>query len=153
MARVESPRSSSNVGRDQASYRALADFATRQNVPVVQYRPRYLCLADDHPMHCGYDPNPFLKDADLVIVADSDVPWLPEQIDLIPGCKVVHIGLDPLFARYPIRGFQADSGLDVDGIPGPKTLAALRRAIPFGAGGAGIWNRVVRFLAALFGRS
>ena len=113
----------SNVGRDQASYRALADFATRQNVPVVQYRPRYLCLADDHPMHCGYDPNPFLKDADLVIVADSDVPWLPEQIDLIPQCKVVHIGLDPLFARYPIRGFQADLAITGDLAASLDTLA------------------------------
>lgn len=62
-------------------------------------------------------------------------------------------GLMGPLTRKAIRGFQADSGLDVDGIPGPKTLAALRRAIPFGAGGAGIWNRVVRFLAALFGRS
>jgi peptidoglycan hydrolase-like protein with peptidoglycan-binding domain len=62
-------------------------------------------------------------------------------------------GLMGPLTRKAIRGFQVDSGLDVDGIPGPKTLAALRRAIPFGAGGAGIWNRVVRFLAALFGRS
>lgn len=113
----------SNVGRDAASYLALADFATRQKVPVVQYRPRYLCLADDHPMYCGYDPNPLLKDADLVIVADSDVPWLPDQINLPQGCKVVHIGMDPLFARYPIRGFQADLAITGDLAASLNTLA------------------------------
>jgi hypothetical protein len=24
------------------------------------------------------------------------------------GCKVIHLGLDPLFANYPIRGFACD---------------------------------------------
>ncbi len=118
----------SNIGREPASYRALSDFATRQNVPVVQYRPRYLCLADDHPMHCGYDPNPLLKEADLVIVADSDVPWLPEQVDLPAACKVVHIGLDPLFARYPIRGFQADLAIAGDPAAALDALAAAATA-------------------------
>jgi acetolactate synthase-1/2/3 large subunit len=118
----------SNIGRELDSFTALSSFATRQNVPVVQYRPRYLCLADDHPMHCGYDPNPFLKDADLVIVADSDVPWLPEQIDLPVNCKVVHIGLDPLFARYPIRGFQADLAIMGDLAAALGTLAAATTA-------------------------
>ena len=69
------------------------------------------------------------------------------------GYPVEADGLMGPLTRKAIRGFQADNGLAVDGIAGPKTLAALRRAIPFGAGGAGIWNRVVRFLAALFGES
>ncbi len=114
----------SNVGRDQGSFAALDAFARRQNVPVVQYRPRYLCLASDHPMHCGYDPNALLKDADFVLVADSDVPWLPEQVDLPAGCKVVHVGLDPLFARYPIRGFQADLAVTGDLEAALNSLAA-----------------------------
>ncbi|MGE0151553.1 MAG: thiamine pyrophosphate-requiring protein [Reyranellaceae bacterium] len=121
----------SNAGREAASFAALSSFAAAQKVPVVQYRPRYLCLADDHAMHCGYDPNPFLKDADLVIVADSDVPWMPEQVDLPAGCKVVHLGLDPLFARYPIRGFQADLAIvgdlaaALDGLRGAAAAPAL----------------------------
>lgn len=69
------------------------------------------------------------------------------------GYPVEADGLMGPLTRGAVRRFQADNGLDVDGVPGPKTLAALRLAIPFGAGGAGIWNRVLRFLAALFGRS
>jgi len=75
---------------------------------VVQYRPRFASLPTDHAMHCGYDPAPFIGDADLVLVLECDVPWLPDHAAPASGAKVVHLGTDPLYARYPIRGFRAD---------------------------------------------
>src|SRR5262249_22172652 len=41
-----------------------------------------------------------------------------------PGARVVHIGLDPLFSRYPMRGFPAD--LSILGAPA-AVLDALGR--------------------------
>ena len=35
---------------------ALADFAERFAIPVVEHRPRHLCLPADHPCHLGYNP-------------------------------------------------------------------------------------------------
>jgi hypothetical protein len=28
-------------------------------------------------MHCGWDPHALLKEADVVLVVDCDVPWIP----------------------------------------------------------------------------
>jgi acetolactate synthase-1/2/3 large subunit len=84
-----------------------------------------MALSTEHPMHCGWDPHGLLKSADLVLVVDCDVPWIPKEGKPAPGTKVVHIGPDPLFARYPLRGFPADIALT--GAVGP-TLQALWRA-------------------------
>ena len=80
-------------------------------MPVVHYRPRYLALSTEHPMQCGWDPQPFLKEADVVLVVDCDVPWIPREGNPKPEARIIHIGPDPLFARYPLRGFRTDLAL------------------------------------------
>jgi len=100
-----------NGGRTADSSRAIEQLAQALAVPVVHYRPRYLALSTEHPMHCGWDPHALLKQADLVLVVDCDVPWIPKEGGPLPSAKVVHIGPDPLFARYPLRGFRTDLAL------------------------------------------
>ncbi|HWA38215.1 MAG TPA: thiamine pyrophosphate-requiring protein [Burkholderiales bacterium] len=97
-----------DAGRTDAGWRAMERFASAQRVPVVQYRPRYASLPTEHPMHAGYDPAPYLRDADLVLVLECDVPWIPEHFQPPAQAKVVHLGADPLYARYPLRGFRSD---------------------------------------------
>jgi acetolactate synthase-1/2/3 large subunit len=129
LAKAERPvLITANAGREPAGVAALTRLAETATLGVVQYRPRYLCLATDHPMHCGYDATPLLNQADLVLVVDCDVPWIPDQVKLKPGCKVVHIGCDPLFARYPIRGFRADIAITAQVAPALEALADLMAA-------------------------
>ena len=97
-----------SAGRDPAAVAALADFAQRFAMPVVEHRQRHLSLPADHPCHLGYDPSALLDDADAILVLECDVPWIPSRKAPPPDCKVIHIGVDPLFSRYPIRGFPAD---------------------------------------------
>ncbi len=114
------------LGRDPAIVPVFADLAERFALPVVSYRPRYLCLPSDHPMHMGFEPAPWVKDADAVLVLDCDVPWIPNLHPLNPAAKVIHMGADPLFGRYVIRGFPAD--LAITGTPAsslPMLAAAL----------------------------
>ena len=33
-----------------------------------------------HPLHLGFDSTPYLKEADVVLVIDTDVPWLPTVV-------------------------------------------------------------------------
>jgi len=100
-----------NGGRTLDSSRAIEQLAQALAVPVVHYRPRYLALSTEHPMHCGWDPHPLLREADVVLVVDCDVPWIPREGNPTPTAKVIHIGPDPLFARYPLRGFRTDIAL------------------------------------------
>ena len=119
-----------SAGRDPAAVEALADFAQRFAIPVVQHRPRHLCLPADHPCHLGYDAGPFLDSADAILVLECDVPWVPSLKAPQPECKVIHLGVDPLFSRYPIRGFPCD--LAITGAPAgalPELGAALDRHV------------------------
>jgi acetolactate synthase-1/2/3 large subunit len=114
-----------NGGRTAESSRAIEQLAQALAVPVVHYRPRHLALSTEHPMHCGWDPHALLKEADVVLVVDCDVPWIPKEGKPKPEAKVIHVGPDPLFARYPLRGFRAD--ISLTGAVAP-TLQALWRS-------------------------
>src|SRR5439155_7083303 len=100
-----------NAGRDAAAFGALAQFSERFAIPVVQHRPRYLSLASSHPMNLGFDPTRFVQRADVIVVIKSDVPWIPSRAAPAPECRVIQCGFDPLFTRYPLRGFACDLGI------------------------------------------
>src|SRR5258706_1328190 len=97
-----------DVGETGAGIDALGALAARHAIPVISYRARFLGLADDHAMHLGYDPNALLREADAVLVVECDVPWIPREAQPRDDAPVIQLGIDPLYARYPIRGFRAD---------------------------------------------
>ena len=86
----------------------LSRLAEQWALPVVPYNTRYFALSANHPMFQGSMPGPLLEDADLVIVIESDVPWLPSKEQPPAGARIVQIGEDPLYARYPMRSFPSD---------------------------------------------
>ena len=102
---------------------ALAALAERFAIPVVCYRPRYMCLGNDHPMHMGFEPGPLIKDADVILVVDCDVPWIPSLHKVNPDAKVIQLAVDPLFAKYPVRGFPSDLSIAADSGPALVQLA------------------------------
>ncbi len=115
-----------STGRDPGAVTTLGDFAHRFAIPVVEHRQRHLSLSSEHPCHLGYDPNPFVKEADAILVLEMDVPWVPSRVQPPADCRVIHLGADPLFARYPIRGFPCD--VAIAGLPRlvlPKLGAAM----------------------------
>ena len=116
----------SNAGRDVAAFEALAQFAERFAIPVVQHRPRYLSLPSSHPMNLGFNPARMVQKADAILVIESDVPWIPSQVAPPENCKVIQCGLDPLFTRYPIRGFPCDIAITGSA---RATLSALTTAL------------------------
>jgi acetolactate synthase I/II/III large subunit len=94
-----------------AGFEALAELALTWGIAVSQYWAIQLAIATDHPMSVGIDPAPWLKEADLVLVLDSIAPWSPDSHQLADGCKVIQVGQDPLYARFPVRNFPADVAL------------------------------------------
>ncbi|MEQ8285599.1 thiamine pyrophosphate-requiring protein [Thalassospira sp.] len=89
----------------------FAKLVDQWGIPVVQYWAIQLALGTDHAMHAGMDPAPWLKDADAVVVIDCLAPWSPEIHTLRDDCKVVQIGQNPLYSRFPGRNFAADLSL------------------------------------------
>jgi acetolactate synthase I/II/III large subunit len=98
-------------GESAQAVEALARIAEYAAIPVVCHNARQLCLPSSHPLHFGFDSGPFVAEADLIIVLESDAPWYPSMQQPAPGCRVVHVGEDPNFVRYPMRGFPTDLGI------------------------------------------
>ncbi|WP_417805812.1 thiamine pyrophosphate-requiring protein [Thalassospira lucentensis] len=98
------------TGTEQAFGR-FAKLVNQWGIPVVQYWAIQLALDTDHPMQAGVDPAPWLKDADAVVVIDCLAPWSPDIHELRGDCKVVQIGQNPLYSRFPGRNFAADLSL------------------------------------------
>jgi acetolactate synthase-1/2/3 large subunit len=104
----------SAAGRTAVGMEALARVTDRFAIPVISFNARYVCLPSSHPMNLGSQPRPLLAEADLVIVLDCDAPWYPSQESPPAGCRVVQIGDDPAFTRYPMRGFPCDLSITAE---------------------------------------
>ncbi len=116
----------SAAGRRTAGAEALARVSERFALPVISFNARYVCLPSNHPMNLGYQPRPLLSEAGLVIVLDCDAPWYPSQESPPAGAKVVQIGDDPSFIRYPMRGFPCDLSITAETV---AALTALESAL------------------------
>jgi acetolactate synthase I/II/III large subunit len=98
----------STIGRDPAAVEELAKLADAFALPVVQNEARDYNLPTDHAMHLGYDIKPWLQKADVIVVLDSVVPWIPANGSPRREAKIIHIANDPLATRYPFREIDAD---------------------------------------------
>jgi acetolactate synthase-1/2/3 large subunit len=133
----------SDTGRSTAAAADLAALAERFAIPVIAHVPRYLNLPDNHPMHLGYEPSPHLAQADVVLALDSDVPWIPATDPVREDAAVIQLAEDPLFSRYPVRGFPASLSIAADSATALNPLAQAVAA----AGPEGVENRRARVTA------
>jgi len=131
----------SNLGRDPAAVRVLAELAERHSIPVAEPHASCVNLPASHPFKAGHAGTELLSRADLIIVTECEVPWYPRYFTPRADAKVVHLGVDPLWERYPIRLFPADlaiAGSSRSGLalldealtarPGNRAAADRRRA-------------------------
>lgn len=109
LARAERPLVIAQRGAgDAASFAAFAGWARDWAIPVCSWWATHLAISTEHPCHVGPDPLPWLAEADVVVVLDCLAPWMPDAHRPAPGAKVIHIGPDPLFSRFPVRNFRSD---------------------------------------------
>ena len=87
---------------------------TRMNFPTT------------HPLFGGFDPNPYLTNADVVLIIDHDVPYIPAQARPKPDARIIHIDIDPLKQNFPLWGFPVDVLVQADS---SKALPVLSQMI------------------------
>jgi acetolactate synthase-1/2/3 large subunit len=109
----------SHLGRNVAAVATLAALAEKHAIPVAQAGATCVNLPASHPFNLGQAGGALLERADVIVVVDSEVPWFPRDFTPKQNVRVVHLGADPLYERYPIRSFPTDLA-----VPG-NTLAAL----------------------------
>jgi acetolactate synthase-1/2/3 large subunit len=113
-------------GRDPGAVAPLVALAETLGLPVFDQNSTHLNLPQNHPLYFHGEPAAYLGETDLIVALESDAPWFPALKSPARDTVVVQIGWDPLFSRYPIRGFPVDVGLA--GAP-RLTLAALTEAV------------------------
>ena len=133
------------LGRDPAAVPVLVRLAETLGAPVFDQFHTYVNFPQDHDLHGGFEAAPHLAEADAILVIESDVPWFPQMNRPKPETRVVHLGVDPLFSRYPVRGFPAD--LALAGTP-RLALAALAEAVARRVDRAAVAERRQRWTAA-----
>lgn len=101
----------STAGRDPANVGRLAQLAADFGIAVGypgEPGPREVNINSDHPMFLGQNPRDAVERADVIVTVDCEVPWWPRYGGPRPGAKIIHIAADPLYSRYPLRGFEGD---------------------------------------------
>ncbi len=126
IAKAESPLIiAGHPSTTRESFLALGELISENGIMFVQ-GGAYHNVASNNPMHLGLVNQAVVEKADLIIALDSAVPWMPLNIKPRRDAKFIHIAHDPLFSRYPFRGFEMD--LAVAGDP-PAAIAMLRDAL------------------------
>ncbi len=100
-------------GRTAAGFHGLLRLAELLALPVVEWRARVNFPAD-HPLHQGYEPAPLLEQADLVLVLDQDVPYIPTRTAPAPDAAVIQIDVDPVKERIPLWSFPLTQAIRAD---------------------------------------
>jgi acetolactate synthase I/II/III large subunit len=95
-------------GLDRTTVPLLGELAERFAIGIVERSQRQVNVAPDHPLHLGTQIGPSLREADVIVCLDVDVPWTPGIEQPRDDALIVQCGVDPLFARYPMRSHRAD---------------------------------------------
>jgi len=107
----------SYLGRNPAAVPVLVDLAEMLAVGVLESAAFCVNFPGDHPLHCGYQfttsqQNPVLAQADVILVVDSDVPWIYANSRPAADAAIYAVDIDPLKAQMsmwhiPARRFAA----------------------------------------------
>ena len=123
----------SDLGRPPAAERvaSLVEFAETAGAGVVEHTPSNLCFPRDHDLHLGYDPAVAFDAADLVLLADTDVPWIPANGGPAADATVVQIDNEPTKPTFPHWPFDVDVAVAADPA---ETLATIASSLDATAG-------------------
>ena len=109
----------SYLGRDPAAVPKLVELSELLAIPVLESMAYHVNFPADHKLHAGFQyhtvaPNPVLAQADVILVIDSDVPWIPAVNRPSAEAAIYYLDVDPLKSQMsmwhvPARRFAAAS--------------------------------------------
>lgn len=102
------------LGRKPEAVAALDRLARTCGIRVAEFSSIDLNIPQDSPCFAGTDPLPLLEGADLGLLLDSDVPFVPQYAKRANAIKWIQIDIDPLKADFPMWGFATDMRIQGD---------------------------------------
>jgi acetolactate synthase I/II/III large subunit len=95
------------LGRKREAVDLLDRLARACGIRVVEFNSIDLNIPQDSPCYAGIDPLPLLEQADLGLLLDTDVPFVP-QSKRAGALPWIQIDVDPLKSDFPMWGFPTD---------------------------------------------
>ena len=128
LVRARNPRVVvSGSGRNPAAVPALLSLCELLGLPVVHSKSRcYLSFPMDHPLMLA---DTDLSGADVVLVLDADIPWIPGPTAPGPHAWVAVVALDPIKRKFPTYEFTADLRLTADPLLALRAIEAAARPV------------------------
>ena len=96
------------LGRKQQAVAVLEHLARTCGIRVAEFNSIDLNITQASPCFAGFDPLPLLETADLGLLLDSDVPYIPQNAKRASAIKWIQIDIDPLKSDFPMWGFPTD---------------------------------------------
>jgi acetolactate synthase-1/2/3 large subunit len=102
------------LGRNAKAVGMLDRLARTCGIRVAEFNSIDLNQPQDSPCFAGFDPLPLLEQADLGLLLDSDVPFVPQYAKRVEAIKWIQIDIDPLKSEFPMWGFPTDIRIQAD---------------------------------------
>jgi acetolactate synthase-1/2/3 large subunit len=115
LMRAENPVAfAAYLGRKPQAVTALDRLARACGIRVAEFNSIDLNIPQDSPCFAGIDPLPLLEHADLGLLLDSDVPFVPQSAKRANAMQWIQIDIDPLKSDFPMWGFPTDMRVQGD---------------------------------------
>jgi len=102
------------LGRKPQAVAVLEKLAQTCGIKVAEFNSIDLNIPQTSPCFAGFDPMPLLESADLGLLLDSDVPFIPQYARRTGAIKWIQIDIDPLKSDFPMWGFPTDMRIQGD---------------------------------------
>jgi len=120
------------VGRTEAGFAAVEALADLAGLPVTgRLEGGPVNISSLHPASLPgrADAAAAISAADVILLVESDVPWLPGAVTLRDDVRVFHVDPDPAKASMPLWAYPVDEAVQADGAAALAAVAAELRRI------------------------
>jgi acetolactate synthase-1/2/3 large subunit len=129
----------SYLGRQPAAVQKLVELSERIGIGVLEVSPHNLSFPGTHAHHLGYRRDSFVAQADLILMLDVDVPWIPSKVQPAPSARLFHVDLDPIKPQLGFWHFPAQRSYQADSLQVLQQLLARCDAVPPGSAARRAW--------------
>jgi acetolactate synthase-1/2/3 large subunit len=102
------------LGRNADAVDALEQLALACGIRVAEFNSIDLNISQDSLCFAGFDPQALMDNADLGLLLDTDVPFVPQYAKRVEAIDWIQIDVDPLKSDFPMWGFPTDMRIQAD---------------------------------------
>jgi acetolactate synthase-1/2/3 large subunit len=132
-------------GRNHATPAILDRLARFAGIRVVEFSPLHMNMPQDSPCHGGFTAGKHVAEADVGLLVDVDVPWIPQDTPDDPRTWWAHVDIDAEKRAMPMWTFPGNLRIQGDS---HRVLSDLLVALEARAD-AGFRERAAKRVAAL----